>query len=182
MRGTFCCRGGPVKSMAISSLKEKSMKPFLKAVSRSSVAYVGYQQDTASTWMNLTAAFPVCYRRRGHWQLNRLCWGVEVFVVGWGSAECLSFWSNRSTYCSIGFLLAFDRFLEDGFFPAVFGPLSSTMSIIVTLFLLPLNHAKNSFNTPFTCATAKTCSHIFEEKLAKERSQDIEPSFPGRTL
>ena len=65
--------------------------------------------------------------------------------------------------------LLFFRLL--GFFPALFGALPNAMPNTLSLcplldlpfFWIGTIYAKNSFNDPRTCATARTCSHIFVE-------------------
>ena len=48
--------------------------------------------------------------------------------------------------------------------------------------LLDRYHAKNSFNDPWTCATARTCSHMFVELFTQARSHFKLPSFPCVTI
>ena len=48
--------------------------------------------------------------------------------------------------------------------------------------LLDRYDGKNSFNDPRTCATARTCSHIFVELFTQARSHFKLPPFPCVTI
>ena len=86
-------------------------------------------------------------------------------------------------------VLLFFRLL--GFFPALFGALPNAMSNTLSscpLLDLPffwigtMPRTRLTFNDPRTCATARTCSHMFVELFTQARSHFKLPPFPCVTI